>query len=197
MRNKILLTLALLSAVFATTELQAQKVALKTNLLYGGYTYTPNLSLELALGKKSTIELGGGYNPWHHNGTIESNKKLVHWLGQAEYRYWFCEKFNRHFLGLHVLGTQYNIAEHKLPLLFGDNSQQYRFEGWGAGVGISYGYQWFLGKRWSIEATIGVGYAHLEYDKFYGNKCGLLIGRETRDYFGPTKAGVSLIFFIK
>lgn len=197
MRNKILLTLAFLSAVFVSAEVQAQKVAIKTNLLYGGYTYTPNLGLEVALGKKSTLDLGGGYNWLNREGTSDTNKKLVHWLGQAEYRYWFCQKFDRSFIGIHLLGTQYNISQHELPLLFGKGSDKYRYEGWGAGVGVSYGYQWFLGKRWSLEATIGVGYARLEYDKFYGNKCGEPLGREFRNYFGPTKAGVSLIFLIK
>ena len=39
-----------------------------------------------------------------------------------------------------------------------------RYDGSLYGVGISYGYQWIISKRWSMEATIGVGYARLKYD---------------------------------
>lgn len=175
----------------------AQKVAVKTNLLYGGYTYTPNLSVELGLGPKSTLDLGGGYNWFNLKGTESSNKKLVHWLAQAEYRYWLCQKFNGHFFGIHALGSQYNISQHELPLLFGKGSKDYRYEGWAAGAGVSYGYQFILGKRWNLEANIGVGYARLQYDKYECKTCGDKIGSEGRNYFGPTKAGISLIYIIK
>lgn len=33
-----------------------------------------------------------------------------------EYRYWTCERFSGHFGGIHIIGTQYNIAGHHLPL---------------------------------------------------------------------------------
>lgn len=56
----------------------SQQVAIKTNLLYGAYTLTPNLGLELALGNSSTLGFGGGYNPWNLEGSVENNKKLVH-----------------------------------------------------------------------------------------------------------------------
>lgn len=135
----------------------AQKAAVKTNLLYGVYTRTPNLGMEFALGDRHTLDLGGGYNPWNWKGSPGDNKKLVHWLAQAEYRY----------------------------------------EGWGAGGGISYGYSFYLGKRWSLEANIGVGYVRLHYDKYDCVKCGEKVGTESRNYFGPTKAGISLIYIIK
>ena len=48
-----------------------------------------------------------------------------------------------------------------------------------------------------MEATIGVGYARLEYDKYARDcKCEKL-GHNTRNYFGPTKVGLSFIYVIK
>lgn len=198
MRNSLFKLLILTGFIWgsAITGCHAQKVVVKTNLFYGAYARTPNLSLEAGLGKRSTLELGGGYN-WFDNNGLKSNKKLVHWVGQLEYRWWFCERFSGHFLGVHAIGTQYNIAGHNLPLLFGKNSDQYRYEGWGAGAGISYGYQFYLGKRWSLEANVGVGYVLLDYDKYNCPKCGTRIGSERRNYFGPTRAGISLIYIIK
>lgn len=193
MYKKVLIVSAL---VVNLTPGLSQNIAIKTNLLYGAYSLTPNLSIELGLGKRSSLELGGGYNPWNLNGTADKNKKLVHWLGQIEYRYWLCQKFSGHFFGVHTLGSQYNISEHKLPLLFGKDSGNYRYEGYGYGGGVSYGYNFFLGKRWSLEANIGLGYARLHYDKYDCVKCGSKIGTESKNYLGPTKAGISLIYYI-
>lgn len=192
---KAALMLALGCCLFP--EASAQHVAVKTNLLYGAYAYTPNLSLEIGLGHRSSLDIGGGYNPWNRDGSRVNNKKLVHWLGQIEYRYWLCGKFSGHFFGIHALGTQYNIAGHELPLLFGKGSKNYRYQGWGAGGGISYGYNFYLGKRWGLEVQVGAGYARLHYDKYDCAKCGRKIGTENRNYFGPTKAGISLIYIIK
>lgn len=192
-RALLLVCLSLLCSL----EARSQHVALKTNLLYGAYTFTPNLSLEVSLGGRSTLEIGGGFNPWNAQGSVENNKKLAHLLGQIEYRYWFCDRFDGHFLGLHALGAQYNISSHELPMLFGKGSAAYRHEGWGVGAGVSYGYSFYLGKRWSLEATVGVGYAQLHYDRYDCIKCGNKIDSQVRHYFGPTKAGLSLIFLIK
>lgn len=193
-RVLILITLCLgaMDSVWAQGE-----VGIKTNLLYGGYTYTPNLGLEIGLGKHTTLELSGGYNPWNLDGLKNDNKKLVHWMVQAEFRYFLCERFNGHFFGVHALGGQYNIAGHELPLLLGKGSKDFRHEGSALGAGISYGYQLVMGKRWNLEFTIGIGYAHLRYDKYNCPKCGEKLGTFTRNYFGPTKAGISLIYIIK
>ena len=41
----------------------------------------------------------------------------------------------------------------------------YRYDGKIYGAGISYGYHWILKNRWSMEATIGAGYARLDYEQ--------------------------------
>lgn len=176
---------------------RAQKVAVKTNLFYGAYTYTPNLGMELGLGHKTTLSIGGGYNPWNLDGTYDDNKKLVHWLGEIEFRYWLCQRFTGHFFGIHVLGSQFNISGHELPLLFGSDSKKFRYEGYAVGGGITYGYQFILGKRWNLETSLGVGYARLNYDKYKCQKCGEKVGKEKKNYVGPTNAAVSLIYIIK
>ena len=71
------------------------------------------------------------------------------------------------------------------------------FEGWGAGAGFSYGYHWVLGRRFSMEFTLGFGYAFLSYDKTRCTDCRKKIGEGTSHYFGPTRAGVSLVYMIK
>ena len=195
--NKFLLKplICILIAFAGITSINAQHIAAKTNLLYGIYTFTPNLGLEVGLGKRSTIDMNAGYN-WFENST-DSGKKTIHWLGNIEYRYWTCQRFNGHFFGIHALGMQYNIAGHNLPLLFGKGSDIYRYEGWGIGAGLSYGYSFYLGKRWSLEAALGIGYARLHYDKFNCGVCGKKTNKEQRNYFGPTKISIALVYIIK
>jgi outer membrane protein OmpA-like peptidoglycan-associated protein len=41
---------------------------------------------------------------------------------------------------------------------------------------------------------VGVGYAYLDYDKYSCETCGDKLGSETRNWFGPTKAGITLIY---
>ncbi len=171
------------------------KVALKTNLLYGGATLTPNLGIEIGLGKKTTLDISAGYNPWNLNGENNDNKKLVHYLIQPEFRWWLCERFNGHFFGVHGLFSHYNIAGHDIPLI--DFEKQFRYEGYAYGGGVSYGYHWMLSKHWGLEFTIGVGAAYLKYDKYDCARCRDKIGTESKTYFGPTKAGINLVFIIK
>lgn len=52
-----------LAVCWCTGTLHAQDIAAKTNLLYWA-TSTPNLGFEFGLGKHTTLELAGGYNPW-------------------------------------------------------------------------------------------------------------------------------------
>lgn len=183
--RKILLSIILSNLLLPVVY--GQVVAVKSNLLYDATT-TINLGLEIGLSSKWTLDLSGNYNPWQ----FSDNKKLKHWLVQPELRYWTCEKFYGHFLGLHGHYAKYNAGGIELLGL-----KNYRYEGKLYGGGISYGYHWLLGKRWGLEASIGVGYARLEYDKYRCEKCGDKLGDYKTNYFGPTKASVSLIYIIK
>ena len=183
-KRKALLAFLLCIAI---GSIAAQKVALKSNLLYDATT-TLNVGLEVGLSPKWSLDLPVNYNPWE----FSDNKKLKHWLVQPELRYWFCERFNGHFLGLHGHASQFNVGGIKL---FG--LEDSRFEGNLYGGGLSYGYHWILNTRWSIEATIGLGYAYIDYTEYECARCGSEKDKGTRNYFGPTKAGISLIYIIK
>ena len=173
-------------------------IALRTNLLYGAGALTPNLGVEIGLARRFTLELAGGYNDWKKDDGNEY-KRLSHWIGHIEGRYWFCERFNGHYIGIHGYYSQYKIAGHKIPFLFDDDDAKERmYDGSIYGAGISYGYQFMLGKRWNLELTAGAGFGMMEYDKYECERCGeLLEGGIKKTVFTPTKLGVSLIFIIK
>lgn len=179
------------------SAIEDYRFAIKTNLLQGAVAFAPNLGVEYALNNKSTIELTGALNHWGLDGSATNNKKLVHWILQTEYRYWLGKSFYGHFFGVHALGGKYNISAHTLPNLFwgGDLMEsQYRYDGWMMGAGVSYGYHLRFARHWGVEFNIGIGVAHLRYDKYDCIRCGRKLNTENRTYFGPTKAGISLIY---
>jgi Protein of unknown function (DUF3575). len=172
----------------------AQKLAVKTNLLYDAGALSPNIGLEMGLGPRTSIYMVGAYNPWNLEGSEGNNRKRVHWLGNIEYRRWLRERFNGHFLGVHILGTRYNVGGYKIPLLF---EPDFRYEGWAVGAGLSWGYHWVWSPHWGLEFNAGWGYAYMQYDTYSCKKCGEMEGSYSKHYFGPTRAGISLVFMIR
>ena len=168
----------------------AQRFGVKTNALHWATAGTLNAGLEAGLGKRTSLELTGDYNPWTLDR--DENRKLKFWSVMPEFRYWLCERFNGHFWGLHAFYGEFNMGGIKML-----GMRKYRYEGTLYGAGIAYGHQWILGKRWNLEATIGVGYARIEYDKYEYQTCGPYIKKGTKDYIGPTKIGINFIYIIK
>ena len=178
----------LFSGLFLGVGARSQEVAIKSNLLYDA-TATVNLGLEFRLAPKWTLDVSGNYNGW----TFSENRKWKHWLVQPEARYWFCRKFEGHFIGMHGHYGHFNIGQ--LPFISG--LKEYTLRGDLYGGGVSYGYHWAFGERWGIEAMIGAGYAYMKYDKLRCAECGEREGSYTRTYFGPTRIGISFIYFLR
>lgn len=176
-------------AIGTLLSANAQRVAVKTNLLYDATT-TPNLGLEVALGRKHTVQLLYGLNPWE----FSNNKKMKHWLLMPEYRYWFCQKFNGHFVGAHLMGGQFNVGGIDFPGGMFKHLKDNRYEGWYAGLGVTYGYQWILSRHWNLEGSVGLGYDYISYKQFPCLVCGAMRKRDHTNYVGPTKLALSLIY---
>lgn len=180
--------LLLCMGMFASA-VQAQRVGVKTNLLYDA-TGSVNAGLEIGLAPKWTLDISGNYNAWDFG----RERKWRHILVQPEARYWFCERFNGHFIGLHAHWTKFNIGHVKMPFGLWKSTRHHRYEGDLWGGGFSYGYQWLLSRHWNLEAEIGVGYARVNYDKYPCASCGTRLDSGKKNYFGPTKLGLSLVY---
>lgn len=118
---------------------------------------------------------------------------------QPEARWWVCDKFAGHFLGVHAHGGQCNVGNLKNNIRFlGTDFSKLsdrRYQGWFAGAGVAYGYSWILGRHWNLEAEIGAGWIYTRYDVFPCAACGTrLASGLSHNYFGPTKAAVNLVF---
>lgn len=190
MRLKLTIMVVML-ALFS--NIKAQEIALKTNL-FNDVLLSPNLGVEVGLASRWTIDVTGEINAW----TIDSHK-WKHWLVQPEIRYWFCRRFAGHFMGVHLLGGQYNFANLDLDFKFlGSDFRKLdnrRYQGWGVGAGIAYGYDWILGKHWNLEAEIGIGWIYTRFDSYPCAKCGKKIdSNRPHNYLGPTKAALNIVY---
>ena len=196
MKTKAGIKALLLAAMLcATVAARAQQVAVKSNLLYDIAALTANAGVEVALAPRWTLDLSANYNGW----TLSHERRWKHWLVQPEARYWFCDRFARHFLGFHLLGGEYNVGGVKNGIkLFGtdfSNLSERRYQGWAVGAGLAYGYAWVLGRRWNLEAEIGVGYAYTRYDVYRCAGCGKRVAEDrSHHYVGPTKAAINLVY---
>lgn len=171
-----------------------QKVALKNNLV-GDALLNINAGAEFGIAPKWTLDIPVSFNGWK----LSHDRRWKHWMVQPGARYWFCDRFAGHFVGVHLHGGQYNIGgfDGKYHLLGTDarKLKDSRYQGWFAGGGISYGYAWILGKHWNIEAEIGLGYSFTRYDRFRCAGCGQKTASgKTHNYVGPTKAAINMVY---
>ena len=191
---KLKLYIPILCGLIFCFGAKAQNVAVKTNLLYDAAA-TINAGVEVGLAPKWTLDVSGNFNGW----TMSDDRKWKHWMIQPEARYWFCDRFAGHFLGIHAHGGQFNIGhlDYGFKFLGTDFSKltDHRFQGWFAGGGIAYGYTWILGRHWNLEAELGIGYSYTRYDKYECAGCGEQVEEDkTHHYFGPTKAAINLVY---
>ena len=66
--------------------------------------------------------------------------------------------------------------------------------GWYVGGGITYGYQWILGKHWNLEASVGFGYDYIQFKEYECGECGSFKRKDHTNYIGPTKLALSMLY---
>lgn len=174
-----------------TTGLYAQHLAVKSDLLTGALT-SPNVGVEVKLSERYTLEGSFHYNPFPAGG----DKRWKHWFIQPSLRYWLCQPFGGHFLGVNLTYGVYNAGGMKLPFGLSKPLHTSRYEGEFMGAGISYGYHFILSPRWGIELEAGAGFMHARYDRYRCFHCGEKTKEGKRDFLTPTKAAVSVVYMI-
>ncbi len=175
------------------SQVSAQKWAIKTNAIYDA-TATANLGIEIGLAPKWTLDISGNLNAWSKNEAT----KWKHWMVQPEARYWFCDRFSRHFLGFHAIAGAFNFGgiNNNISFLGTDFSRlkDNRYQGYAYGAGVAYGFAFMLSEHINLELEAGFGYMYLDYEIFDCSDCGRRIGDGGHHYIGPTKAAINLVF---
>lgn len=189
---KIVTTISL--ALFISSNVSAQ--AIKTNvpfLLLG----CPNIGTEVTIGRQFSLNGDILWSPYLFKKNEEVMRGLI---GSVEFRYYINPKyyytnnmFDGFYIGPYVEAGNFNIGFKNHD----DYTQNFRRKGWGISSGVSLGYKFYLSTRFRIDVNLGVGYAHLQYNKYYlGGEWAEypLEIKNTKSWVGPTKFGVHLVY---
>lgn len=154
----------------------------RTNLL-GLVTGNLNAEVGMTLNKKFSLHLPVQYNPFIYSR--EKNTKFQNLTFMPGARYWLRESFMDQFIGLSLIGSRYHIGN-----LFDD----YRYDGYGVGAGLSFGWTYPMAPRWNFEWELGVAGIWANYEKSVCKSCGYSYGKTQQWYVIPHKISASLIY---
>ncbi|WP_337421908.1 DUF3575 domain-containing protein [Phocaeicola sp.] len=154
-------------------------LSLRANLLRWA-TLTPDLGLEWRICPSWGIAVNGSWTSWSWS---DKDRRYALWEVAPEVRYYMGEK-KAWYLGAMFKAGQFN---YKLS----DTGKQ----GDLMGGGITAGYQLRLNKALDLDFNLGLGYLNADYEK-YEVIDGVRVrkGSETKDWWGPINAGVTLVW---
>ena len=154
-------------------------LSLRANLLRWA-TLTPDLGLEWRINPSWGIAVNGSWTSWSWN---DKDRRYALWEVAPEVRYYMGEK-KAWYVGAMFKAGQFN---YKLS----ETGKQ----GDLMGGGITGGYQLRLNKALDLDFNLGLGYLNADYEK-YEVIDGVRVrrGNETKDWWGPINAGVTLVW---
>ena len=153
--------------------------SLSANLLRWA-TLTPDLGVEWRICPSWGIAVNGSWTSWSWN---DKDRRYALWKVVPEVRYYMGEK-KAWYLGALFKAGQFN---YKLS----ETGKQ----GDLMGGGITAGHQLRLNKALALDFNLGLGYLNADYEK-YEVIDGVRVrhGNETKDWWGPINAGVTLVW---
>ena len=154
-------------------------LSLRANLLRWA-TLTPDLGVEWRICPSWGIAVNGSWTSWTWS---DKDRRYALWEVAPEVRYYMGEK-KAWYLGAMFKAGQFN---YKLS----ETGKQ----GDLMGGGITAGYQLRLNKALDLDFNLGLGYLNADYEK-YEVIDGVRVrrGNETKDWWGPINAGVTLVW---
>ena len=154
-------------------------LSLRANLLRWA-TLTPDLGLEWRICPSWGIAVNGSWTSWSWS---DKDRRYALWEVAPEIRYYMGEK-KAWYLGAMFKAGQFN---YKLS----ETGKQ----GDLMGGGITAGYQLRLNKALDLDFNLGLGYLNADFEK-YEVIDGVRVrrGNETKDWYGPINAGVTLVW---
>ena len=162
-------------------QTSSRYVAVKTNLAAWVGTIM-NLAADVQVREHFSVELPVLWCPWH----VSSKHAVKTFTIQPEGRYWLARPGKGHFFGVHAHIGWFNVKWNRDR--YQDTSRPL------LGAGISYGYLLPLGEHWAGEFTLGAGYANLKYNTYYNIGNGARIDTRTKNYWGITRVGISVVY---
>ena len=154
-------------------------LSLRANLLRWA-TLTPDLGLEWRICPSWGIAVNGSWTSWTWS---DKDHRYALWEVAPEVRYYMGEK-KAWYLGAMFKTGQFNYK-------ISETGKQ----GDLMGGGITTGYQLRLSKALDLDFNLGLGYLNVDFEK-YEVIDGVRVrrGNETKDWYGPINAGVTLVW---
>lgn len=154
-------------------------LSLRANLLRWA-TLTPDLGLEWRICPSWGIAVNGSWTSWSWS---DKDRRYALWEVAPEIRYYMGEK-KAWYLGAMFKAGQFNYK-------ISETGKQ----GDLMGGGITTGYQLRLNKALALDFNLGLGYLNADFEK-YEVIDGVRVrrGNETKDWWGPINAGVTLVW---
>lgn len=164
-----------------TASSSGRYLAVKTNLAAWAGTIM-NVAADVQVGRHWSVELPILWCPWY----VSDKHAVKTFTIQPEARYWLSKPGEGHFLGVHAHVGWYSVKWNR------DRYQDTDRPLFGAG--ISYGYLLPFNEHWAGEFTLGAGYANMRYDTYYNIDNGARIDTRTKNYWGITRVGISVVY---
>ncbi|MDR2131485.1 MAG: DUF3575 domain-containing protein [Odoribacteraceae bacterium] len=162
-------------------------------------TGSPNIGVEVTLTRQVTIDGEILWMPYmfkKHEEVFRAAMASVEYRYHVSPSYYYTnDSWDGFYVGPYALYGQFNIG----LMRHHDMDRSYRRSGWGLSGGVSTGYKFYLSPRFKIDVNVGIGYAHLQYNKYKlgGEYARFPIEQKnTKSWIGPTKFGVYLIYNI-
>ena len=154
-------------------------LSLRANLLRWA-TLTPDLGVEWRICPSWSIAVNGSWTSWTWS---DKDRRYALWEVAPEIRYYMGEK-KAWYLGAMFKAGQFNYK-------ISETGKQ----GDLMGGGITAGYQLRLNKALTLDFNLGLGYLNADFEK-YEVIDGVRVrrGNETKDWWGPINAGVTLVW---
>ena len=154
-------------------------LSLRANLLRWA-TLTPDVGIEWRITPSVGIAVNGSWTSWTWQ---DNDRRYALWEVASEVRY-YMGKEKRGYLGAMFKAGQFN----------------YKLSGTGRqgdlmGGGITGGYQLRLSDALSLDFNVAVGCLHADYEKYEViDGVRVRAGKETKNWWGPVNAGVTLVW---
>ena len=155
--------------------------SVRANLLRWA-TLTPDLGLEWRISPSWSLLVNGSWTSWSWN---DKDRRYALWEVTPEVRY-YIGKEKCGYIGAMYKAGSFNYK-------FSETGKQ----GDLMGGGITGGYILRLNKALNLDFSLGVGCIHADYEKYTViDGVRVRCGKESKNWWGPTSAGVSLVWTI-
>ena len=154
-------------------------LSVRANLLRWA-SLTPDIGVEWRFKERWSLSVNGSWTSWEWDN---KNRRYALWEVTPEIRHYLGEK-QRGYAGILFKAGQFNYK-------FSDTGRQ----GDILGGGLTGGYVLPLNNGLSLDFSLGIGYLNADYEKYIIiDGVRVRQGSETKNWWGPVHAGVSLVW---